>query len=102
MKRFTYEKGIIRDEWSDYNYEYDNIQDWKQLCGLLNQLHEILEKTIEGNNQEIDELNDFKDNVFKVIDKFIEAYKDDISSYGSCYGMYLADKLELLKQELKS
>lgn len=80
------------------NKEYKDLFD---ACAELNQLKHkniILEEEIIA----IEKAKDyFYDKVFQVIDKFIENYSNDISSYGSCYGAYLEDKLELMKKELK-
>ena len=40
-KRFKFEDNNIIDEWTEYVYKYSNPNDWKELCGLLNQLHLI-------------------------------------------------------------
>ena len=45
--RFEYEDGVILDTWTGYTYEYNVMEDWGEICGLLNQIHNILEKTLE-------------------------------------------------------
>lgn len=44
--RFVFRDGVIYDEWTDYIYEYDEYGDWEDVCGLLNQIHNILERSM--------------------------------------------------------
>ena len=60
-----------------------------------------VESKLNKLNDKNEQLKQFKQSVFDLIDKKIEAHKDDISKYGSCYGAYLEDKLNELKEELK-
>lgn len=41
--RFVYDDGVILDVWTGYPYEFNEINDWKELCELLNELHNTIE-----------------------------------------------------------
>lgn len=51
--------------------------------------------------KEIERLEQFRDNVFDLINKKIEEYKDDVNCDGARFGEYFMDRLNELKEELK-
>lgn len=42
-KRFILTNTVITDTWTEYTYDYKNINDYRDICGLLNQLQENMD-----------------------------------------------------------
>ena len=55
-ERFKYENNSVIDEWTEYTYTGNDMRD---LCGLLNQIHNTVIETIDNNpnNEETEDMN---------------------------------------------
>ena len=84
-KRFTIEDDLfIREKTTQIVMEIPFKEDCKNMCELLNAFHE-----------ENEELKQFKQNVFGLIDKNIEKDKHE---YEMTYEDYLNGRIEVLKK----